>query len=546
MSVLVANLIPGVFTSAGPAWVTYGNKTLLVWKGEGSDDGIYWSTTSALKPDSSNQYSWAPQQKVPNIGTSSRPALANLNGVIFMAWKGEGSDTGIYLSKLGSDGTWAPQWVPSGIGGSNDGPALAVTQGLLYMAWMDEPGGTRIFFATSKDGVNWSPQAQVQGVATGAGPALASDGVGDMFLAWKGASGDSTWWSKCGDGKNWTAQQKGPGGGISGPAMAVDSNKVKWLAWYGPADTSPFSTQVPVFEVPGVWFSALSDENNNLWTAGVRRSDFSTQDRPALLSIGGGDSGLMAAYAGPSQNSNLPLYYGSLLLPEQKLSFDLDVINVRMMRTGHAGFKDGTDTVYASISVKVKGKAVQSTSKFVGNLTGGGTNVDLGISFTLQDTDTVYLSYSAINSSQGASSAISFLQSAGSDLLNAVEKADEDAFESATGLPFSQLSPKEAGALIGAQLGNYIIPGFGAVIGAIGGWLADSVGGFLFPDCDGPVALGLYVFSAPQIRAALSAQISGPYNQTDDNPGTNSASGCGQNSDYQVSWTLASQIPLLT
>src|SRR5580692_4363810 len=109
MSVLVANLIPGVFTSAGPAWVTYGNKTFLVWKGEGSDSGIY-------------------------------------------------------LSKLGSDGTWAPQWVPSGIGGSNDGPALAVTQGLLYMAWMDEPGGTRIFFATSKDGVNWSPQAQVQGV----------------------------------------------------------------------------------------------------------------------------------------------------------------------------------------------------------------------------------------------------------------------------------------------------------------------------------------------------------------------------------------------
>ena len=122
--------------------------------------------------------------------------------------------------------------------------------------------------------------------------------------------------------------------------------------------------------------------------------------------------------------------------------------------------------------------------------------------------------------------------------MNAVEKVDEAAVESLTGLPLTQLTPQEAGALIGGELGTAALPGLGTVLGALAGWFTDDVWGFLFPDCDGPVAAGLYVCSAAQIRATM---MQGGYSQTDDNPGVNSPGGCGQNSDYQINWVLQQQ-----
>ncbi|MGP8142808.1 MAG: sialidase family protein [Terriglobales bacterium] len=530
--------VPNVATSAGPAWVVNGSKTLLAWKGEGTDPGIYWSTTSALKPDAhSNQYEWAPQQKVPNVGTSAGPALANLKGVVYMAWKGE-SDGAIYLSKLDSNGAWTPQQKVPGVGGTSDGPALAVTQGTLYLAWKAESGDTRIFWSKSTDGTSWSPQAQVPGVGTSAGPALASDGVGAMYLAWKGESDSFIWWSKCSDGRSWAPQLRGPAGAIAGPALAVDGNKGKWLAWSGNYNFIPL---VPMsFGVPVACFSTLVNEAGNVWSSGVGRLGFGTSIQPALLSTGADGSGVMLACSGPSQNNISNIFYGPLLLPAESVEFGMNDLIVNTMRSGHATFKDGTDTVYASISVKIKGQPVASKTTFVGNIKDGEHTVGIAVGgLTIQDTDTVYFSYSAINSSQGVSAATAFLEKAGSQLLNAVEKADEAAIKDLTGLDLSQLSPQEAGALIGAQLGNFVLPGFGAVIGAIAGWFADTLAGFFSPLCDGPVAAGVYVFSAPQLRGMLT---SGGFTQTDDNPGTTSAGGCGSNSDYQVIWTA---VPLI-
>jgi hypothetical protein len=193
MPVNLGQIIPNVGTSAGPAWTVYGGKTLLAWKGQGNDNGIYWSTTTTLEPDSnSNQYTWEPQQLISNVGTSANPAVANLKGVVFLAWKGQGTDESIYLSKLDTNGEWTPQLQVPGVGGTSDGPALAVTGDTLYLAWLEERGGTRIFWSKSTDGgTNWSPQAPVPNVGTSAGPALASDGSGAMYLAWKGEGNDS-------------------------------------------------------------------------------------------------------------------------------------------------------------------------------------------------------------------------------------------------------------------------------------------------------------------------------------------------------------------
>ena len=211
--------VPGVGTSLGPAWTIYGSKTLLAWKGEGTDSRIYWATTSAYDPDSnSNQYSWSPQQVVPNVGTSSGPALANFKGEVYLAWKGEGTDTAIYWSKLGANGGWTPQQTVPGVGGTTESPALAATGDTLFLAWKEEQGGVRIFWSRSTDGTNWSPQESIPVVGgTNNGPAMAAGVFGGVCLAWREANGERIFWSKYTDGTTWSPQAPVPGATTSNP-----------------------------------------------------------------------------------------------------------------------------------------------------------------------------------------------------------------------------------------------------------------------------------------------------------------------------------------
>ena len=531
--------IPNAATSAGPAWTVHGDKTLMAWKGEGTDTAIYWATSSKLKPDSgSNKYDWTAEQSVPHAATSAAPALASMNGVVYLAWKGNGDDKAIYLSKLDAGGTWSAKQ-RAGDGTTSDGPALAKKGDTLFLAWRD---GDQIFCSTSADGASWSHAEVVPDAKASKSPTLASDGDGDMYLAWKGTSGGTSpiWWSKSSDGKSWKPKQKGPNGAATGPALAVDSNKVVWLTWTGLGRNYTILTPGELeFDSDVVFLSKLSDELKNEWTPGTYRIGFDTLHKPALISTGHGDTGLMLAAASGANTNNIhSIAYAPLLLPAQSLSFGLRELVVHMMRTGHAGLKDGSDTVYASIGVKIKGKPAKQVSKLVGDLTGGTYQVGLSIPETIADTDMVYLTYAAINSGAGAASAGAFLENSSSKLLDACEKADEAAIQDLTGINLSWLPPQEAGALVGAQLGSYVLPGFGTVIGALAGFFSGSIGGFLEPNCDGPVAIGLFAFSAPQIRATLK-QAGQSYYEADDHPGVTSQSGCGDNSNYIAGWEIA-------
>ena len=82
----------------------------MTWKGAGGDQDIYWSQFDGT--------SWATQQRVNGVGTSTGPALAPdppNAGYEYMAWKGAGDDQGIYWSQF--DGTsWSPQQNISGVG----------------------------------------------------------------------------------------------------------------------------------------------------------------------------------------------------------------------------------------------------------------------------------------------------------------------------------------------------------------------------------------------------------------------------------------------
>jgi hypothetical protein len=520
----VQEQINNVGTSVGPAWTISGSQTLLAWKGE-ADTKILWSTTSALAPDSnSNQYTWAPQQVVPNVGTSASPALANFKGGVYLAWKGE-SDTSILWSKLGANGVWSPQAQVPGVG-TSDSPALAASATTLYMAWKGEGADTGIYWSQLGANGAWSPQTAVPGVGgTSNGPALAVDLVGNVYLAWKAQPGDERiFWSMTTDGKTWSTQSAVPGAATStGPGLAVDFTLNLNLAWRTDNGSIFFSTLVAPIA-------------NTLWSPPTVRSGVDTSDRPMLLGFPVAEPGpLMLAWKG--EGSDPGVYYGPLNLPAQAYDFNLPAFQILNMRSGTIFGKTESDTDYVSLGLKIIGQQPQVITEFVGDQTGGNVPVTLNFSnVKVFDTDRVVLSYAIVNSSQG-NATTAFLVNAGNTLLNAAEKADEVAIQELTGLDLSSLTPTEAGVLIGAQIGTATVPIIGTALGALAGWiLGIAPWGSLWPDCDGPVAAGVHIFSGAALRAGLANN--GTVGAADDNPGVNSQGGCGSNSHYVVNWNI--------
>jgi hypothetical protein len=53
---------------------------------------------AAVSPALSPAISWTPQQEITGSGTSAGPALTVFNGQLYALWKGSGSDSGVYWS----------------------------------------------------------------------------------------------------------------------------------------------------------------------------------------------------------------------------------------------------------------------------------------------------------------------------------------------------------------------------------------------------------------------------------------------------------------
>jgi hypothetical protein len=75
------------------------------------------------------------------------------------------------------------------------------------------------------------------------------------------------------------------------------------------------------------------------------------------------------------------------------------------------------------------------------------------------------------------------------------------------------------------------------------GWLTLlsylGISDFVFPDCDGFVAMDSVGRTLENWDAAITASPNSILRTTTRYPGSNSAAGCGSNSDYAVTWSLA-------
>jgi hypothetical protein len=94
----------------------------------------------------------------------------------------------------------------------------------------------------------------------------------------------------------------------------------------------------------------------------------------------------------------------------------------------------------------------------------------------------------------------------------------------------------EIGAAIGAALGTAVVPLIGSALGALSGFLVGEAWGILFPNCDGPVAASMFVYSGAELKAGTANGK--PMMTTVNYPGTDSADGCGDNSNYNATYTV--------
>jgi hypothetical protein len=180
-------------SSTRPALAEFDNKLVMAWKSS-HDDQIYWSTFDGN--------SWSPQQSIPGRSTSHAPALAAFGNRLFMFWQGSGNDARIFHATLptGSLGIWsggeevaflradAKGMTREGV--NTDSHVAAVARGAsLILAYRGQPGDTAVWFMAFANG-EWSAPFTVPGAGTYTGPGAAVLN-GSLLIAWKALDPDS-------------------------------------------------------------------------------------------------------------------------------------------------------------------------------------------------------------------------------------------------------------------------------------------------------------------------------------------------------------------
>ena len=204
----------------------------------------------------------------------------------------------------------------------------------------------------------------------------------------------------------------------------------------------------------------------------------------------------------------------------QPYTFAIDSFTIRNTRSVHQ------DTDYVSASLVVGTSPPLSQSKAMGDLNNG--TYSPGIAFNgipVADDQNVVLTYAIVNSGHSNPSDVE------SGLKQAVSTLGSKAAQIA-----ATVAAGAVGAEIGGSIGTAVVPIIGTALGALAGWLVTEIGSVLFANCDGPVAAGVHVFTGAQLRAQTSQGAT--LHSSDIHPGTDSAIGCGSNSNYVVNWSI--------
>lgn len=252
-------IIPGIGSTHGPSVTEIHSPSgvmatglMMAWKGIPGDQGLYWSRNFGFGQ------AWHTQRNIPGVGSSTRPAIANVMGRVYMAWKGVHGDQGIYWSAFDGNETWTPQRHIDGVG-TSDAPVLVGLGNRLYMFWKGVEGDSTAYYSFMDPGDPfsiWHPQRRIEyfSYTTEGGVPHAIGTTGGMtatphgnaiLLAWKGIEGDSSIWTSLFENGEFSGQVSVPNVGTSVGPCAVESDGTVYMAWKGISGDST------------IWYSTL-------------------------------------------------------------------------------------------------------------------------------------------------------------------------------------------------------------------------------------------------------------------------------------------------
>jgi hypothetical protein len=173
----------------GPALAVLNGRVYLAWKDAGDDNLNVMVSTDAGPA----RVSFSDVNKISSAQTSPvAPTLGTNDGSLFIGWKGDGNDNlnvaGVLLDPLnGRPLAISPPTVLSDTSPRN--PALAGLNGNLYLAWKGDGNDNLNVMVSTNEGATFfgktiSPQTSSDA------PALATDGT-TLFIAWKGSGNDN-------------------------------------------------------------------------------------------------------------------------------------------------------------------------------------------------------------------------------------------------------------------------------------------------------------------------------------------------------------------
>jgi hypothetical protein len=229
-------------------------------------------------------------------------------------------------------------------------------------------------------------------------------------------------------------------------------------------------------------------------------------------------------------------------IPTQNYNFSVDSFEVLEPRSGSLGGLDkGNDSDYVGFAIQVNNNAGQHLTKFIGNNCHSGT-FQVGLAFNniaLADTDAIVIITTIVNSSQGVAKTTQYLDTALSKLEGAAASA---LVKLLTSEILTDSVKEEIGAAVGATIGTAAVPILGSALGALGGYLLGEGWGLLFPNCDGPVVASMFVYSGAELKQATANGK--PLVTTTNYPGIDSADGCGDNSNYNVTFRIVHDLTI--
>jgi hypothetical protein len=144
----------------GPSLASYKGKVYAAWKGKNNDQSLWYAIYDGSTW--SGQVSGTNQTQIPGVGSSVGPSLASVGNTLYAVWKGEGSDETLWYAQYDgsnwSGKTAGTQQTQIAGSGSSVGAAIAGFKGNLYAMAKGKDADPGLYTAefTNNSWLGWS------------------------------------------------------------------------------------------------------------------------------------------------------------------------------------------------------------------------------------------------------------------------------------------------------------------------------------------------------------------------------------------------------